>query len=365
VGICAQLKRRMDDILFLRANSQDVDIGFFNKMRMWLRGFVSEAWLLHSFSDNNPDDYVTDLVRLRKACRFNGYFSIMPYDKLYLSKMLGGFAEHVPVVYGVIRNGRWHRMDGGADEPIECLADWCRDKDAVVLKPIVGMRGEGVCIVHTNGDTWRLNRRVLSREQVISCIADFDGYLATEFVNQHPYAAAIYPDATNTVRILTLWDDETDTPFVAAAVHRFGTRRSAPVDNWTAGGLSAGVDVESGRIGKAVSYPHGGRVQVFAAHPETRQPIEGTCIPGWEAVKDRVLAMARVLPFVPYIGWDIAVTADGFKVIEGNNCPGINLIQVHYPLLRDPKIRRFYETRLAAIDGHGRARRNYKLPIRI
>jgi hypothetical protein len=365
VGIYAQLKGRIDDILFLRANSQAVDIGFFNKIRMWRRGFVSEAYLLHSFHENDPGKYVSDLVRLRKACRFNGYFSIMLMDKLYLAKMLNCFAEHLPVIYGLIRNRRWHRLDGGPAETIESVADLCRARGAIVIKPIVGTCGADVLIVRSWGDGWMVNRHVFTREGFVSRVADLDGYLATEFVYQHSYAAVVYPESTNTVRILTLWDDETDGPFIAAAVHRFGTQRSAPVDNWTAGGLSAMVDVETGRIGKAVGYPEKGRIQTFANHPETLRPIEGTCVPAWSMVKSRILAMARTLPFVPYIGWDLVVTADGFKVIEGNNCPGINLIQVHLPLLKDSRIRRFYEGRLAAMNGNGQVRRNYKLPIRI
>lgn len=371
MGICARLKSRMDDILFLRANSQAVDIGLRNKLRMWSRGFLSEAYLLHSFRVNRPEEYVTDLVRLRKACRFNGYFAIMLMDKLYLAKMLAGFGEHLPAVYGLIRNRRWHRLDGGADEPVDAVADLCRARGAVVIKPIVGMRGENVWIARANGEGLLLNRAMYSRGEFVGRVAEMDGYLATEFVRQHAYAASIYPDATNTVRVLTLWDDETDGPFVAAAVHRFGTRRSAPVDNWTAGGLSALVDVETGRIGRAASYPHAGRIERFGRHPETGTAIEGVYVPGWEAIKARVLAMARTLPFVPYIGWDIVVTAEGFKVIEGNNCPGINLIQVHFPLLRDPRIRRFYERRIAAVDGsgngngNGNGKRRYTLPIRI
>ncbi len=365
LGIYARFKQRLDDILFLRANSEPVDIGILNKIRMWSRGFVSEAYLLHSFGENDPGDYVSDLVRLKKACRINGYFSIVLMDKLYLAKMLSDYSEHLPEIYGVIRGGRWHRLGRDGDERIEALAEFCMAKGAAAIKPIVGMRGQGVRIVRRERDRLIVNREVLCRAEFVSCVSGLDGYLATEFVEQHPYAASIYTHATNTVRILTLWDDEAEGPFVAAAVHRFGTFRSAPIDNWTAGGLSAMVDVDTGRIGKAVSYPAAGYTQTFKKHPETDGQIEGACVARWDEVKDRVLTMARGLAFVPYIGWDIVVTADGFKVIEGNNCPGINLIQVHFPLLKDARIRRFYERRLAMLNGNGALKRNYKLPIRI
>jgi len=162
----------MDDIMFLRANSQAVDIGFLNKLRMWSRGFVSEAYLLHSLGVNKPDDYVTDLVRLKKACRFNGYFAIMLMDKLYLAKMLSGFGEHLPTIYGLIRNRRWHRFEGEADEALEAVADFCMARGEVVIKPIVGMRGENVCIVRANGQGWVVNRQALSREGFVARVAE-------------------------------------------------------------------------------------------------------------------------------------------------------------------------------------------------
>ena len=88
-------------------------------------------------------------------------------------------------------------------------------------------------------------------------LAPLRRYLITEFVVQAPYAASIYPHTTNMVRILTLWDLAVGRPFLAAAVHRFGTARSAPVDNWHGGwgGLSARIDLDSGVLGPGRRSP--------------------------------------------------------------------------------------------------------------
>lgn len=50
------------------------------------------------------------------------------------------------------------------------------------------------------------------------------------------------------------------------------------------------------------------------------------------------------LPFLNYVGWDVVVTDDGFKVIEGNNNTDIE-IQMHrrLGLLTQPRVQRFYE----------------------
>ena len=52
--------------------------------------------------------------------------------------------------------------------------------------------------------------------------------------------------------------------------------------------------------------------------------------------------MANNLAMVPYMGWDVVITEAGFKVLEINSLPGINLIQFFKPLLAEERIRRFY-----------------------
>ncbi|MCD6395497.1 MAG: hypothetical protein J7M40_18595 [Planctomycetes bacterium] len=360
-----EFKRRFADILFLRKHSASVDVGLSTKFRMWLNGFVSEAYVLHSFARNDMSEYVNDLVRLKKACKFNGYYSLMLLDKLYFSKMLTGFHENLATIFGLICDRQFHHLDSGRTEPVEAILEVCRSKGAAVIKPIVGTRGEGIHILVKAQDNWMLNGRPAMSEQVVRRMADLRDYMVTEFVRQHQYARAIFESSANTIRILTLWQEGQDRPFIAAAVHRFGTSDSAPVDNWTLGGLSAGVDVETGRLGKALSHPKAGKIRVFDEHPETGSAIEDIQIPHWDSISKRILEMAVALSFTPYIGWDLVVTDDGFKVIEANNTPGINLMQVHEPLLRDARVKEFYEKRVAIVDAVEDGRRRYKLPFKV
>jgi hypothetical protein len=119
---------------------------------------------------------------------------------------------------------------------------------------------------------------------------------------------------------------------------------SAPVDNWTAGGLSAKIDIETGTLGPGVRYPFSKTLNWFAEHPDTGAQIEGRSIPRWESLRERLLDIAAAYSHLPYLGWDIVPTSDrGFTIIEANDCPGVNSLQVHQPLLADDRTRRFYE----------------------
>ena len=77
-------------------------------------------------------------------------------------------------------------------------------------------------------------------------------------------------------------------------------------------------------------------------HPETGASITGTLVPSWRELRDGILALAARLPALPQIAWDVAVLDDGFAVIEANSWSGVDLLQMHRPLLADARIRRFY-----------------------
>lgn len=78
-------------------------------------------------------------------------------------------------------------------------------------------------------------------------------------------------------------------------------------------------------------------------HPTTHSQITGLTIPHWDYTKTTILEIAKYLSFIPYIGWDVVITEEGFKILEGNDFPSLAIIQMHSPLLKDPQVRRFYE----------------------
>ena len=166
--------------------------------------------------------------------------------------------------------------------------------------------------------------------------------LIQERVRQGDYAVRIFPDATNTLRVLTMWDYARDEPFIAAAVHRFGTRRSLPVDNWSRGGLNVDVDAATGELGRAVTFPDGGRLEWRTHHPDTDAPVSGTVVPHWSSMVEELLRVSRALPRLRYVGWDVLVGDDGLHLIEGNSYPELGVHQVHAPLLSDHRARAFY-----------------------
>jgi hypothetical protein len=246
----------------------------------------------------------------------------------------------------------------GSVDAVGWIDDYLDANDRVVLKPIYGHGGRGVYVCRREADgtggtsgtsggdgaTYDVNGTTTSRVEFASLIDGLEQYLAWEFVEQAPYADSLFPEATNTLRVMTLWDDERGEPFVSGAVHRIGTRASAPVDNWSRGGLSAELRSD-GTLGPGAQWlPSEGRVHWFEDHPDTGARIQGTEVPDWAGVRESLLEMAAEFPYLPRLGWDVVLTGEGeFAVLEVNAHAATRTFQVHGPLLSDPRTRRFYE----------------------
>jgi hypothetical protein len=338
-----------------------IPMGWRERLGLWRHGFTSRSGVLFGVEEGEYDQFVSDL-QLELMGGLGDEWDDVVDNKLTWYLLFGSFDEHLPALYGVLDGGELRRRlpfvsdPLGAPRPsepadaIEWIGDYLGENDALVLKPVYGTTGTGVLVCRSaEAGGYRVNGESKTAREFADLVADLEEYLAWAFVEQADYAERLFPDSANTLRLLTLWDYETDEPFLSGTVQRIGTSESAPVDNWGRGGLSADVD-EDGTLSSGARWSSGeSELDWHETHPDTGARIEGTRVPNWSAVRERVLEMAAAFPHLPRIGWDVVVTDDGgFVILEINAHAGVETLQVHRPLLRDPRIRRFYEH-------HGRA----------
>lgn len=311
-----------------------VKVGILRRLRLWSHGFLGESYVIYDLKTNEIKNYLSDYSRWVRTPDINSKNSIFLTNKLLFSKTLikKGYKTHLPEIYSSM-----HIL------PFKTLVSLLKEKNRLVLKPISGGGGYGLLFFSKEGNTIYLNQKEETEETIKALISNLRNQLIQEYITQAKYSSEIFPKTTNTIRIVTMWDIQKNTPFIAIAVHRIGTANSFPVDNWTQGGLSAEINLQTGKIGKAVTFPNSGELIWHKGHPFTGSKIEGVFVPHWSHIKSEILAIAHSLPFIPYIGWDIVVTQNGFKIIEGNNYTDVNLLQVHRPLLLDQRIVNFYK----------------------
>src|SRR5699024_4694414 len=114
----------------------------------------------------------------------------------------------------------------------------------VIIKPYKDRDGgKGVKVLSwACNDIYFINDEQLSKDNLENYITTLDGYMISENLVESHVSASFFEDSVNTIRILTMKSPDSGLPFIAQAVFRIGTVESAPVDNWSKGGISVSID---------------------------------------------------------------------------------------------------------------------------
>ncbi len=190
---------------------------------------------------------------------------------------------------------------------------------AVVAKPTHGEGGDGLTMLGPLADAGRLRASLADLPTASGRV-----WIVQPRIDGDPELADLALNALPTIRIVTMFD-EAGHPEVVSATFRCASDPAAHVDNMKAGGLIAPVDLDTGALGIACRGYGGGD---HAVHPVTGGVIAGRLLPGWKDATE-VVTRAHGGAFADYvlIGWDVALTAQGPVLIEGNGKPGVLMPQ--------------------------------------
>lgn len=314
------------------------------RLRSWWHGFTSRSYALYDLDRNDPRGYVGDALAL-------DYTHLDPHhaalaNKLFFSRLMALYGMPHPRVYGILDRGRFRSDDASiASGPLETALEQGLERyRRVVLKPVRSAGGAGVMEIAQDGEGLRCNGVAVTRGELVRLLSPLRHYYASEWIQQAGYASRAFPDATHSLRVLTLWDFDGDEPFIAAAAHHFGPGRP-PADPFARGprGLSAPVELHTGCLGSAVTLDDDGTRRTLAQHPDTGAEIRGVALPHWRETRARLIALANRLPQTPAVGWELIVTERGAVALEASCPPDAAIWQVHGPLLADPRARRCFE----------------------
>ncbi|MBQ4436712.1 MAG: hypothetical protein II879_11550 [Clostridia bacterium] len=212
---------------------------------------------------------------------------------------------------------KWLRSDDKMTEAQ--LADFLSGLSAVLFKPLEGSSGVG--IEKFDRSAWENDLHAFYER-----IRGMGDAVLEELLIQHPEMARMCPTSVNTVRVATMLGDKQEG--IVYAFLRIGNGKV--MDNVDQGGMAARVDLETGTL-KTVAADKAGNV--FTKHPMTGTEIIGFRIPYWEEAKALCLTAMRKVPQMRYIAWDVAITENGPRFIEGNSFPSHAVPQfaAHYP----------------------------------
>lgn len=337
-------------VRFLRAvlhelKSKNPGVSLSTRTRAWRNGFSTRAWLLYQLERNDHGQYLNDITSRRRLYRINGFFNPLIDNKLIFYRLASRHGiPHSKIIASIVRGRLYLEAAQPGGSPAAVLPGLLMEHSKLVFKPTWAGGGQGIFFLEANARGLKLNGHDVTAFELADILSDLDRYVVTEYLEQASYARTIFAGSANTLRVLTLWDYENDTPFIAAVVHRFGSPRSAPLDNWHGGkwGVCASVDVNGSTLGKAAWMAEDMNLTWSSEHPDTGAPIQGVGIPGLTACLEGVTAAAALFPNCPLIGWDVVLTEQGFCVLEANPEPSFRVWQVHQPLFADERNRAFF-----------------------
>lgn len=317
-----------------RTTVQLLDIRNLKYLHLIFKGFTPNKGYYYDFKKYGYKSYVTDTTRYLNTVFINYPNRDMLNDKYACYLFLKDFTDKVVPVFALINDGFLFTVNKyrDADELFE-------HEQRVVLKPRQGRGGDGVMVL--NIENGKIYTSKGEAKDLTSLIRPLKNYVLVPYVQQHEYSSGIFPGSLNTIRLMTCILD--DKAVLLRAGHRFGNANTGDVDNFSQGGVSTIIDMETGILQDPVMWDHKNRRRrSIEVHPFTGQQILGVQIPGWTEMRDSVLALHQSMKFIKYVGWDIAITSDGYKIIEANYASDVDGLQMHRPLLTDEPNRQFF-----------------------
>jgi hypothetical protein len=211
--------------------------------------------------------------------------------------------------------------------------------DRVLLKPVGGAGGKGICLVErVHGEL--LVRRVRESNAIpLDRFAVSTRCVIQEKVRQHSSLDAISGHSLNTIRMVTLMTPGEEIILMGAYL-RFGTGESF-VDNICAGGYSVALELNTGR---SDTWVHNQRSHVRSLSFATKGAVSQFEVPHWgEVICLAKQVQACFAPFSRLLGSDIGISSTGPVLIEVNfGYDNTGLESTCGPILKDPVVRRAF-----------------------
>lgn len=184
--------------------------------------------------------------------------------------------------------------------------DFIKTHDKFIIKPLNFYR-KGFRIVETDresADAESFLRECLKRPEFS------DGLLLEELIVQDNRLAAFHPESVNIIRISTVnYGEAIETKW---PVLQMGMGDCAVI-NAAARGVIAAIDEKNGTIIHAADKQRGSS---YTNHPDTHIPLIGFQIPCWNELCETLKSLASRFPDCHIMGWDMALTDNGWSVVD-------------------------------------------------
>ena len=259
--------------------------------------FEFEFYLLN---DEERSTYLTGRINNEIIKKYNNkeYWHLFS-DKTEFNKL---FKEYLGREYLDLRTSTFKEFK-----------EFISNKDKIIAKPIDACGGKGIDVIEIDKTKLKNEYNVL---KIYNKIMKNEQFLVEEYIIQNSKLNELYNGSVNSLRILTFLDDNGEV-HIMNSILKIGN--SGNVDNFSSGGMYTFVNDEGVVYVPAIDE----KGNIYSKHPVSKENILGFHIPNYKYVLPFVTHLAKIVPEVRYIGWDIVITEKSILVIEGNEYPGI------------------------------------------
>jgi hypothetical protein len=360
--------------LFIKQMDNEHKNEYFNKEEIqWAhsKGFLLASAKAYGLNETNYHTYLSDYDYYR-LWPLNSPYRIWINDKLTLKYTLPAdrFGKFLPEYYFYVNyNLLMYLLDCDQSKfknDISGLMALLREKKSLAMKLVNGAgSNEFYKLSFDHGKVKVNGKRMRDEDEFSEFVFSKNHHIITEYLVPHKSLYRIH-DKIHTIRLMVINQSGND-PIIVHGYFRFGTNAHGESNHINKNDCQSDydflvqIDVESGKYwnGKKVNYY---KIENCPNHPDTHVLVEGY-ISGWDFIKKKIIAISKYLFAVEYLGFDIGITEDGFKVIEINSHQGIKYLQLFESIYKNDSANSYFQTKIDQLDNMNEMERKARFLI--
>ncbi len=279
----------------------------------WLTKDVVKCYLLYKIT---PDEYFMHDLRHKEEGYKANILGFAMKDSLCIQACGSHFKEY----YNQLKD-KWEfyqiakpyfkravcRIHDESD--FAAFESFCHSFNRFIVKPNGSCSGKGIHLVDLQKNEYGGIRELFDHY-----LEQEGDWIIEELIIQDEAMAQWHRDSVNTVRVPSIMTP--DGPQIILPLFRTGKGGNLVDNCHNDGGLMAVPDAKTGII---ITDGYDIYTHVVECHPDSGLKFKGWQIPRWDEMVQTVSEIhSKCLPHQKYIGFDMALTPNGWVVIEGN-----------------------------------------------